>query len=65
MPSGLPLDIIWDSGTSITVSPKQSDFVGRFEKLPMMIKLSGLARGLNIKGQGDVMWVVRNTEGLL
>jgi hypothetical protein len=31
----------------------------------MMIKLSGLARGLNIKVQGHVMWAARNTEGLL
>jgi hypothetical protein len=31
----------------------------------MMIKLSGLARGLNIKGQGHVMWAAHNTEGLL
>jgi hypothetical protein len=47
------------------VSPNQSDFVRRYEKLPMMIKLSGLARGLNIKGQGHVMWVARNMEGML
>jgi hypothetical protein len=31
----------------------------------MMIKLSGLAKGLNIKGQGHVMWAARNSEGLL
>jgi hypothetical protein len=30
-----------------------------------MIKLSGLARGLNIKGQGHVMWAAYNTEGML
>jgi hypothetical protein len=65
MPSGLPFDVIWDSGTSITVSPNRLDFVRRYEKPPMMIKLSGLARGLNIKGQGHVMWAARNTEGLL
>jgi hypothetical protein len=29
------------------------------------IKLSRLARGLNIKGQGHVMWVACNMEGLL
>jgi hypothetical protein len=65
MPSGLPFDVIWDSGASITVSPNRSDFVGRYEKPPMMIKLSGLVRGLNIKGQGHVMWAACNTEGLL
>jgi hypothetical protein len=65
MPSGSPFDVIWDSGASITVSPNQSDFVGRYEKPPMMIKLSGLARGLNIKGQGHVMWAVWNMEGML
>jgi hypothetical protein len=65
MPSGSPFDVIWESGASITVSPNQSDFVGRYEKLPMMIKLLGLARGLNINGQGHVMWAARNTEGLL
>jgi hypothetical protein len=41
------------------------DFVGRYEKPPMMITLSGLARGLNIKGQGHVMCMARNMEGLL
>jgi hypothetical protein len=51
MPTGSPFDVIWDSGTSITVSPNQSHFVRKYEKPPMMIKLSGLARGLNIKGQ--------------
>jgi hypothetical protein len=51
MPSGLPFDVIWDSGASITVSPNQSDFIGRYEKLSMMIKLAGLAKSLNIKGQ--------------
>jgi hypothetical protein len=65
MRSGSPFDVIWDSSASITVSPDQLDFVGRYEKLPMMIKLSGLARGLNIKGQGHVMWSARNMEGLL
>jgi hypothetical protein len=52
MLSGLPFDVIWDS-------------VGRYEKPPMMIKLSGLAKGLNIKGQGHVMLAARNSEGLL
>jgi hypothetical protein len=36
-----------------------------YEKPPMMIKLSGLARGLNIKGQSHVMSAEHNTEGLL
>jgi hypothetical protein len=65
MPSRSPFDVIWDSGASSTVSPNQSDFVRRYEKLPMMIKLSGLAIDLNIKRQGHVMWAAHNTEGLL
>jgi hypothetical protein len=32
MPSGSPFDVIWDSGTSITVSPNQSNFVRKYEK---------------------------------
>jgi hypothetical protein len=63
MPSGSPFDVIWDSDASITVSPNQSDVVGRYEKPPMMIELSGLARGLNIKGQGHVMWAVWTQKG--
>jgi hypothetical protein len=55
MLSGSPFDVIWDSSASITVSPNRLDFVRRYKKLLMMIKLSGLARGLNIKGQGHVM----------
>jgi hypothetical protein len=33
--------------------------------LPMMIKLSGLARDFNIKVQGHVIWVAWNTERML
>jgi hypothetical protein len=49
MLSGSPFDVIWDSGASIRVSPNRSNFVGKYEKPSMMIKLLGLAQGLNMQ----------------
>jgi len=57
--------IIWDSGSSLLVSPCKSDFVGPYTKLPITLKLIGLTKGLDIKGQGHIMWAVQDTYGQL
>ena len=57
--------VIWDSGASVSVSPNRSDFVGPYSKPPIAIKLKGLAKGLNIQGQGHVMWLIMDTSGML
>ena len=65
MPKESSFPIIWDSGASISVTPHRSDFVGPYSKPPISLKLKGLAKGLNIVGQGHVMWAMPNTNGML
>ena len=65
MPKESTFRVIWDSGASVTVSPHRKDFVGEFSKPPIAIKLKGLAKGLNIEGQGHVMWLMLDTSGML
>lgn len=65
MPKESMFRVIWDSGASVSVSPHKSDFVGPYSKPPIAIKLKGLAKGLNIQGQGHVMWMIMDTSGML
>ena len=44
--------VIFDSGTSLSISPNKSDFVGRIQ--PLNLKLGGMARGVNIERKGNV-----------
>jgi hypothetical protein len=46
--------IIWDSGTSISITPDLSDVQGRVTPPGMITQLKGIAKGLQIKGQGEV-----------
>ncbi len=65
MPKESSFRVIWDSGASVSVSPYKSDFVGPYTKAPVSVKLKGLAKGLNIQGQGHVMWLIMDTSGML
>ena len=56
--------VIWDSGASLSVTPHRSDFVGPITSPPIGVKLKGLAKGLNIKGQGHVMYMVKDRTGM-
>jgi hypothetical protein len=57
--------LIWNSGASVTVTPHRSDFVGHYSKPPISIRLKGLAKGLNIAGQGHMTWLIMDTTGML
>ena len=59
------MQLIWDSGTSVSITPNKDDLVGKLEKVPSNIKLNGLAKGLEIAGAGLVEWNVLNTKGHL
>ena len=59
------MQLIWDSGASVSITPNKDDFVGPLDKVPTNIKLNGLAKGLEIAGQGTVEWNVLDTTGHL
>ncbi|KAI2493992.1 hypothetical protein MHU86_20523 [Fragilaria crotonensis] len=46
--------IIWDSGASISITPDISDFEGPVTSPGTITQLKGIAKGLQIKGQGEV-----------
>ncbi len=54
---------IWDTGASYTVSPHIEDFVNGIKPLHPPIELDGLSTGLNIQGQGLVVWIVTAKDG--
>ncbi len=57
--------IIWDSGASISISPDPEGFQGTMRSPGTITQLKGIARGLQIKGQGEVTWAVHDTNGNL
>ena len=65
MPKESTFPVIWDSGASLSVSPCKSDFVGHYTKPSITLKLKGLAKELNIIGQGHVIWAMHDTNGML
>jgi hypothetical protein len=65
MPKAAQFHVIWDSGASVTVTPHKLDVVGHYSKPPISIRLTGLAKGLNIAGQSQVMWLIMDTTGMI
>jgi hypothetical protein len=57
--------IIWDSGASISITPDLSDFQGSVTSPGTITQLKGIAKGLQIKGQGKVTWAVHDQLGNL
>ena len=57
--------IIWDSGASISISPDPEDFNGTLTPPGAITRLKGIARGLQIKGKGEVTWAIHDTDGNL
>ena len=55
--------IIWDSGASHSISNCREDFVGTVRPPGLVKQLTGLARGLFIKGVGTVAWTVLDING--
>ena len=59
------MQLIWDYGASILITPNNDNFTGRLKKVPTNVKLNGLAKGLDITGAGLVEWHVLDTKGHL
>ena len=57
--------VIWDSGASLSISNSQKDFVNGIQPSSVWQKVTGLAKGLQIKGQGYVMWGMYDVNGEL
>jgi len=55
--------LIWDSGASHCITNDEKDFVGPIERPGLLKKLTGLAKGLHIKGVGSVEWTVLANDG--
>jgi hypothetical protein len=58
------LKVIWDSGESLSISNKGSDFVGSLDEAPTA-HLRGLANVVRIEGVGDLAWTFLNCRGML
>ena len=57
--------VIWDSGASISITPDTNDFDGTLQRPGTITQLKGIARGLQIKGQGEVTWAFHDVNGNL
>jgi hypothetical protein len=63
MPPDASFQIIWDSGASHCITNDKKDFVGPLKSTKGFQKLSGLAKGIQIKGAGHVEWTMIDTTG--
>jgi hypothetical protein len=57
--------IIWDSGASISITTNLSDFHGPVTPPGKITQPKEIAKGLQIKGQGEVNWAVHGQLGNL
>lgn len=66
MKLGASFQLIWDSGASICITNDKSDFCEGTLTGPGIVKrLTGLAKGMHIKGRGTVAWTVQDIHGQL
>jgi hypothetical protein len=54
--------IIWDPGVSISITPDLSNFQGPVTSPGTITQLKGIAKGLQIIGQGEVTWAVHDPQ---
>jgi hypothetical protein len=57
--------VIWDSGASVTISPEKLNFVGTISRPSTITQLNGIAKGLQIEGEGKLHWSFHNATGNL
>ena len=57
--------VIWDLGVSILVSYDECDFVRPLKKPGFTMQLKGITSGLQIEGEGHIMWAMHDTDGML
>ena len=66
MPKESVLSIIWDSGTSLSITNGKTDFHGTLKPCPYMhLKVKGVAQAIKVHGQGTVLWSVLDEAGML
>lgn len=58
-------DLIFDSGATVSITNCEQDFIGPIRKPTIWTKLTGIARGLKIAGEGHVLWAVMAQDGTL
>ena len=58
-------DLIWDSGASMCITNKKSDFVSDFMTINSGATIQGIGSGLHIQGKGIVEWSVTDVTGKL
>jgi hypothetical protein len=56
-------DVIWDTGASLSVTPCRDDFVGQLRPPSLRTTISGIARGVAIRGEGVVSWNFHDDNG--
>ena len=54
--------LIFDTGASISISNSKDDFIGEITPITHM-RISGIAKGLEVKGYGTVEYTVLNDDG--
>ncbi|MGH3054776.1 MAG: hypothetical protein ACRDL7_07345, partial [Gaiellaceae bacterium] len=59
--AGFP--VVFDTGSTKTVSPEKLDFLGNIRKPPANIVLKGISKGLPIEGIGTVQWNFLDDDG--
>ena len=65
MPKESVFPVVWDSGASLSISLDCDDFIGPIKKPTIATILKGIAKGLQIQGQGHVSWTIQDTNGQL
>ena len=65
LPKTATFPVIWDSGASISITPDCKDFVGPISTPGPITQLQGIAKGLQIEGQGHALWAIQDTLGNL
>ena len=58
--------IVWDLGTSVSVSNNAADFQGTLTMAnASLIQVKGVSQGVTVSRQGMVLWYLMNTTGML
>ncbi|MGH7954382.1 MAG: hypothetical protein ACREOZ_00315 [Gloeomargaritales cyanobacterium] len=58
-------DAIFDSGSSIPVTPSRKDFKGEIREPPKNLILKGITKGLPVQGIGILTWYFVDDEGII
>ena len=66
MPKESVSSIIWDSGTSLSITNDKTDFHGTLKPCPYkQLKVKGVVQAIKVHGQGTVQWSVLDEAGML